>query len=647
MARTKKAKKYYLSDLKSFSYDIHNVYPLYTDEQGDFTNKKTFDWWKKLLAFEENATPEEKEIIKNLDYKARYLFFKENKQKKHTVNTNVSSNPGSVNESDTVRFLKLKPEEELKLIQYLQLAVNMNEKDIQRLETTYLDSHEFKFIKEFLPEKKDVYSYKHSLENLLTKYTLSYEKTTGKKINPSCFVNSKTVFTDITTNAGFTVNEFLKQAVTVKTAEEYETLYKTHSFTSVKVEYISPTKTGLYYPDSSIPVHITGTAAEDMVAQYDYAVKNGYDPIGIPSIEDIKENGIEIIQEKLTDLTNKLSLEYTKNQEQIANTMYDEHFNNSQTINTVDNHTTVHSNPLKEKHTYFINNHYELGCEVPSFGYRNDISGKISVLSGYKYIQSEDQNQTVILTKIEKNGNKSSIAIPKHIYENIIENSKIIANAPHITPEIMDKYNEYALLDENKQRVNTAVNFWHNYKAYCRKHCNNESEAMDAAKKIVREMKPDEQIKLKNQMLRYQKLTEQSYNDRLISFYKESVSDLKIHDTSGFHENTLNTIRHYTEVNTKIGSKLDENCNMKIGDVIKMNIDCKDVFKKSIFKQPAKELMLVSSCEENNTVVLMDKNKTSKFIIARDDFIQKVQKIEKKQIHTQRKQERQEYIVSY
>lgn len=646
MARTKKAKKYYVSDLKNFSYDIHNVYPLYSDEQGYFTNKKTFEWWTRLLAFEDNATPEEKEVIKNLDYKARYQFFKENKQKKHTASTNVSSNSISANESDNIRFLQLRPEDELKLIQYLQLAVNMTEKDIQKLETIYLDSYEFKFIKDFLPEKKDMQSYKHDLEGLLTKYTLSYEKTAGQKIQNSRFVNAQTVFTEEQKNAAFTVNDFLKQAATVKTVEEYEALYKTHSFTPVKMEYISPSQTGIYYPDSGIPIHIRGTTAEELVAQYEYVVKKGYDPIGIPSVKDIQENGITIIQEKLAELKNKLDVEYIKKQEQIAQTMYEQSDTVSM-INKEQQHSIAPQNYHKEKHAYFIHHHYDPGCDVPSFGYLNYITGKITVLSGYIFTQKTDQEQTIILTKIEKDGNWSAIAIPKHTYESIIENSKIIASAPHITPQIMDKYNECALLDENKQRVNTAVNFWHNYKAYCRKHCNNEAEAMDAAKKIVREMKLEEQIKLKNQMLRYQKLTEQSYNDRLIDFYKGSVADLKIHDTSGFHESTLELIRHNTEINTKIGSKFDTNCNIKIGDVIKMNIDCKDVFKKSIFKQPAKELILVSSCEENNTVVLMDKSKTSKFIIARDDFVRKVQKIERKQMRTQKKQERDEYIISY
>lgn len=553
-----------------------------------------------------------------------------------------------------LRFVKLNLKDELRLIHFLQIAKQMNNENLSVLEETYLDTNEFRFIKDFLPQKADMPKYKQELSDLLTACELSYKKTTGKDLKESQFVNGKNIFSHSTQSGQtdvFTVKDFLEQAVQLKSVEEYNQLYKKVSFTPVKIGYLSPKKSGIYYPDSMLPVHIMGITDENLVEQYTYALNNQCDPVKIPTPNKIKKNGLAILKTKLEELNNNLNLEYRKMEQNNAATYESldrEPIQESETQKKVPASTQDEVFTLKkEKYAAFIQNYNKPGCEVPSFGLRNEITNHIDIFSGYSFSHEIKKEQAVILVKTLKNGDRVTATIPEKAYANIVENANIIASAPVLTTEVIDKYNENANLDENKQRLNTAANFWHNYRAYCRSHCSNQVEAIEAAKKIIQEMQFEEQVKIKGQILQYQKLTGESYNDRILSFYRDSVSNLAIRNTSAFDEKTLVTIKHYTDVNTIVGSKLDSDCKIKIGDTIKMNIDCKDLFNESVVKSPAQELTLVSSCKENNTVVLIDKKQTSKFVMNRDEFIQKVQKIERKQLKYEKKHARDEYVLAY
>ena len=49
-----------------------------------------------------------------------------------------------------------------------------------------------------------------------------------------------------------------------------------------------------------------------------------------------------------------------------------------------------------------------------------------------------------------------TIKIPAFSYEQTIKNSGILANAPKLTEEVVNRYLEVAELDEKRQRQNTA-----------------------------------------------------------------------------------------------------------------------------------------------------------------------------------------------
>ena len=556
--------------------------------------------------------------------------------------------------SAILRFIKLNLKDEERLIYYLKIAEQMDNKNLSVLEETYLDTNEFRFIKDFLPQKADMPKYKQELSDLLTACELSYKKTTGKDLKESQFVNGKNIFSNSVQSGQskvFTVKDFLEQAVQLKSAEEYAQIYKKTSFTPVRIGYLSPKKSGIYYPDSMLPVHIMGITDENLVEQYTYALNNQCDPVNIPTPDEIKKNGLTILKTKLEELNNNLNLEYRKMERNNATAYESSHIESTQEAEAQKEEPSLTQEDTfalkKEKYAAFIQNYNKPGCEVPSFGIRNEITNHIDIFSGYSFLHEIKEEQAVVLVKTLKNGERVTATIPEKAYANIVENANIIAKAPGLTTEIIDRYNENANLDENKQRLNTAANFWHNYKAYCRSHCSNQVEAIEAAKKIIQEMQFEEQVKIKGQILQYQKLTGESYNDRILSFYRDSVSNLTIRNTSAFDEKTLVTIKHYTDVNTIVGSKLDSDCKIKIGDTIKMNIDCKDLFNESVVKRPAQELTLVSSCKENNTVVLIDKKQTSKFVMNRDEFIQKVQEIERKQLKYEKKHARDEYVLAY
>lgn len=345
----------------------------------------------------------------------------------------------------------------------------------------------------------------------------------------------------------------------------------------------------------------------------------------------------------------------------------------------------------KELHQFFINNPYTSGTPVPTIAMRNEQTGHSTFIEGYEFARFEDiekpnpafrdengkqikpDGQTVVLTKpafkevideetgekklVPDDKNRKFIRISRDLYEQAIKNSEIIAKRNPKTEQekqkMLDDYLEAAHLDERKQRNNTASNFWHNYKAGVMTIANNKQEAMAFAKRLVNEMIPSEREKFAAIVKKYENLRgpdgkHLSYDQRILDFYDNMgltiTSNSVWRDHVDEKYNTLDAIKQNTEVFDNEGQPLDKSCRMKIGDTIKMSVTVDSALSNKKIKLPIQEYRLVAHSKDNNSVALISADGKQKIIKNREDFIKEVQKVEKKLMKKQQREDRYESI---
>ena len=361
--------------------------------------------------------------------------------------------------------------------------------------------------------------------------------------------------------------------------------------------------------------------------------------------------------------------------------------------NITSNYSAPRPQNMKELHEFFINNPYTAGTPVPTIALRNEQTGHSTFIEGYEFARFEDigkenpafkdengnqikpDGQTVVLTKpgfreeinnetgekelVPDEDKRKFIRISRDLYEQTLKNSEIIAKRNPKTNEerqkMIDDYLEAANLDEKKQKVNTASNFWHNYQAGVMTLANNKQEAMAFAKRLVNEMIPSERKKFAAMVKNYEKIIDAdgkhlSYDKRILERYEDITKGLQITNKSIWRDHvdkkydTLETIKQNTEVFDIEGQSLDKTCRMKIGDTIKMSVTVDSALSNKKIKLPPQEYKLVAHSKDNNSVALISVDGKQKIIKSRDDFIKEVQKVEKKLIKKQQKQDRYESI---
>lgn len=361
--------------------------------------------------------------------------------------------------------------------------------------------------------------------------------------------------------------------------------------------------------------------------------------------------------------------------------------------NMSSNYSAPRPQNMKELHEFFINNPYTAGTPVPTLALRNEQTGHSTFIEGYEFARFEDigkenpafkdengnqikpDGQTVVLTKpgfreeinnetgekelVPDEDKRKFIRISRDLYEQTLKNSEIIAKRNPKTNEerqkMIDDYLEAANLDEKKQKVNTASNFWHNYQAGVMTLANNKQEAMAFAKRLVNEMIPSERKKFAAMVKNYEKIKgadgkHLSYDQRILERYEDITKGLQITNKSIWRDHvdkkydTLETIKQNTEVFDIEGQSLDKTCRMKIGDTIKMSVTVDSALSNKKIKLPPQEYKLVAHSKDNNSVALISVDGKQKIIKSRDDFIKEVQKVEKKLIKKQQKQDRYESI---
>jgi hypothetical protein len=171
-------------------------------------------------------------------------------------------------------------------------------------------------------------------------------------------------------------------------------------------------------------------------------------------------------------------------------------------------------------------------------------------------------------------------------------------------------------------------------------------------------MPKGEQTKFRHSITTYEKTTNppvsnpllkafvkprETYNQRILNFYEENVRDLPIKNRSPYSHKALDTIIHRGEAVDTPGKSVDPTSKLKIGDTVKLSLQCRTLFGESRRRLPATGFIVVSASADLNKIVLLDKAVRTKYTLARDKFIVKIQKLEKR---LDRKQQREDRFES-
>jgi hypothetical protein len=310
----------------------------------------------------------------------------------------------------------------------------------------------------------------------------------------------------------------------------------------------------------------------------------------------------------------------------------------------------------------FHDHPYTEGTPVPPFILLEETGFK--PYSGFSLKAMDGGGQSLPLARKSPEGkeeisNQRFVTVPAQLYKTMIDNAEITLKKPETTPEVLRSCDRMIAQDAEETRLNTAVNFWHNYRILCRRQASNPQEAMEVAKAIVRQMPKQEQVKFRRNIKAYESAArklvtnpilrpfvkpQETYNQRILNYYEENVKDLPINNTSVHDPAALTVIRHgVTSIDTP-GQKIDPALRLKIGDTVKLSLDCKTLFGESRKRLPVTGFTVVSASDDLNKIVLLDKAGNSKYTLAKDAFTEKMRKLEKKMEKHQRKQDKYESI---
>jgi hypothetical protein len=177
---------------------------------------------------------------------------------------------------------------------------------------------------------------------------------------------------------------------------------------------------------------------------------------------------------------------------------------------------------------------------------------------------------------------------------------------------------------------------------------------MEVARAIVRQMPKGEQGKLRHSIKAYEAMTKplvsnpllkafvkprETCNQRILNFYEENVRDLPVKNRSPYGNEALPVRLGRDAVDTP-GKPVDPALKLRIGDTVKLSLQCKTLFGENRKRLPVTAFTVVSASSDFNKVVLLDKTGRTKYTLARDEFIAKTRNLEKKLDRKQRKEDR-------
>jgi hypothetical protein len=305
----------------------------------------------------------------------------------------------------------------------------------------------------------------------------------------------------------------------------------------------------------------------------------------------------------------------------------------------------------------FYQNPFVAGTVVPDF-YLQEADG-FKACSDFCFLRMNDDKKSLVLSRKSLEGKEATVTISSRLYQAMIKNAGTRLKKPATTPEVLRRCNQMAAKDAEETRPNRAVNFWHNYKVLCRQQASNPRNAMEVAKAIVRQMPIAEQKKLKRAMKTWEKKTkklvanpllrpfvkpQETYNQRILNYYEENVKELPINNAGVHGKDALGVIRRGVASKDVPGQAIDPTLRLKIGETVKLALDCKTLFGERRKRLPISSYTVVAASEDLNKIVLLDKTGNSKYTLARDAFCEKMQKLEKKLEKRRHKQDKHESL---
>ena len=236
----------------------------------------------------------------------------------------------------------------------------------------------------------------------------------------------------------------------------------------------------------------------------------------------------------------------------------------------------------------------------------------------------------------------TTLTVPSDTFQEIIKPERFVNQFDENTPAhkklLQTQYESYS-----KDRDNTANNFRHNLSVHCRKECSSPLESLKVAQEIISRMSKDEQQKTRN-LLNLMKKEDETINQLIVRTYFEAIKEVPLNEEyirQNFPDKKI-TRPPYDTLTAK-GSLVDRDSNLRIGDTIHdiaFNVDkILGHGKEKLYET----LTVVSASKENNSVLLMDKNK-SYYEVPRDTLLENYNKQQQKE-HRQESRHRKSYCV--
>jgi hypothetical protein len=575
------------------------------------------------------------------------------KQEKQVAGDSVCDGTGKNRTEDTTmekqipEGKELNRERHMALVEFLgNCSTKVNDVLMRDYARDITGVREFKFLEAFLPPSDNTswHWYQEKLQEAHRRELHSYAKRF-----PGELYHEFTSLPHLLEEGGSvhrTLLDFLTSCENIEDGAMYREVYgKEAPFPQGAVKAVSPQKIALFHEGAALPLLLLDNTPANWADLYTRANNNSINVNGlIPTPEEVENLGAGMLRASGERLRNAMSKEWQKGEFRkdcaLVQSMAGEQGGNYLTR-------------AEEAQRTFAQFPYIPGVTVPPFALEEN--GKLTPYSGFTFDAMGEDGRSVILVKRRAGGPEERVAISSKLYAEMISNAKRAANREDLKREAVTRFEKMMEKDADERRPNTAANFWHNYKILCREQASNPQEAMEVARAIVRQMPPREQVKLRHTIKAYEAAAKplvsnplfkvfvqprETYNQRILNFYEESVRDLPIRNRSPHGHEALAPIRCGVDTVDIPGKPLDPALKLKIGDTVKLSLQCRTLFGESRKRLPITGCTVVSASSDLNKIVLLDKAGTTKYTLARDEFIAKMQKLERKLDRKQMREDR-------
>jgi hypothetical protein len=545
---------------------------------------------------------------------------------------------------------ELDREQHMALVEFLdQCSAKTNDAFMRDYAREITGIREFKFLESFLPPYDNISweMYQKELRQAHGRELHSYaERFPDEPYHE--FTSLPLLLLEEGDRIARTPLDFLASCRDIEDVQVYREFYGNEApFPQGAVRAVSPQRIALFHEGAALPLALLDNTPENWAELYTQANNSGINVNGIiPTPEEIENLGTGMLQTSEDHLRNAMSKEWQREEFRkdcaLAQTMAGE----------ADGKYLTKAEEVQRR---FVQFPYIPGVEVPPFALEED--GKLTPYSGFTFDKIGEDRKSVMLAKRQAGRPEERVAVSNMLYAEMIDNAKRAVNREEPQRETITRFEKMMERDVDERRPNRAANFWHNYKILCRQQASNPQEAMEVARAIVRQMPKGEQATLRRSIKAYEAATKplvsnpllkafvkprETYNQRILNFYEENVRDLPIKNRSPHGHEALAAIRHGVDTVDTPGKSVDPALKLKIGGTVKLSLHCRTLFGESRKRLPVTAFTVVSASAEFNKIVLLDKTGRTKYTLARDDFIAKTQKLEKKLDRRQQREDRYE-----